>query len=316
MPALENQADLDRLAESGYRIKLFSRIGDYKTQRDILRKVKTGLGSSASQLEMSGGLAENLQKVGRLVLDGLFAPSSGLGVCERNPQEEYSRLASLGLESLTRGEELFLVAPVCPDYLQGKQYKLGGGVGYVAAKLLNRLESVQELFGKNGMKMRMQIHMADVESGDQEILRASGESRESFLAKTNQSMLAIASEVEKRGLENVEVVSMIEAFDRFGINYYEMQSVKAEQIKIDGSKKVRKVLEGLTTERTKNGDVFGIDGQTLMSMISSELGGYAAYGELVDGNAVIVSADAMSAVPAYNFFRNGRNFNPVIQIRS
>ena len=49
-----------------------------------------------------------------------------------------------------------------------------------------------------------------------------------------------------------------------------------------------------------------------------ELADYSTYGDFINGQAVIFSSDAMSAVPAYNFLRTGHDgqaINPTIYLK-
>jgi len=60
----------------------------------------------------------------------------------------------------------------------------------------------------------------------------------------------------------------------------------------------------------------GLDGEAKILAAARELAGYGVYGEAIGPRALICSADAVSAVPGYNMFKeNRRMVSPVVFIK-
>jgi hypothetical protein len=106
---------------------------------------------------------------------------------------------------------------------------------------------------------------------------------------------------------------MTEAFNVKSMDYLQLQQDAIETIKSSTFKKIRKVVDQLLVERRESKDFEHISEERHAELVIAELAGYAAYGKLINGDAIILSPDAMSAVPAYHFgAENPRQFSPVL----
>lgn len=241
----------------------------------------------------------------------LRSPSIRAEYFQRNPKREISNLVDLLVNSRLSGESVEVVSPVCPDYDLGT-YKLNNGVGDTAIKALNYFREISTMFERYHFPLKLRIDVADVEAYDESILRATGESTNSFLSKVNRTTELIRQESRARVID-VQVEPMS---SRVGSGYIAGQLDNARSIAqaVDGPK--AKVRDLLYQERKRGGDFAGIDDLLARLLVCYELGGYAEYGRNVGGKAIIASPDASSAIPAYNFEANHpSNFSPVIYIR-
>jgi hypothetical protein len=106
---------------------------------------------------------------------------------------------------------------------------------------------------------------------------------------------------------------MTEAFKDKSMDYLQLQQDAIENIKSSTFKKIRTVVEKLLIERRESKDFENISEERHSELVIAELAGYAAYGKLINGDAIILSPDAMSAVPAYHFGAQGpKQFSPVL----
>jgi len=245
----------------------------------------------------------------------LFRPPPGLEFFQRFPKEEARQFNRLMEICRQENRPLPIVCPVCPDYLG--HYRLGDGAGKTAGKALNRVRDLQHFFKDRGLAIFIQIHLADVEALDPLILQLSGETAESFFDKTRQSREVIKQKIGRMDLESVVAVSsMAESFTQAGLDYISLLQENEAKIRVSDSRKVRRTKEALVTERQKLGDFDRLNPAQIEAMAITELANYSAYGDLVNGQAVILSPDALSAVPAYNFLRGGEKlFNPTIYVK-
>ena len=79
------------------------------------------------------------------------------------------------------------------------------------------------------------------------------------------------------------------------------------------------MLKLLVEERFRSEDYqdLGLSSeQEFLEAAAYEMAGYAIYGEVIGSDALICSPDAQSAVPAYNFLKEGkRTISPIAFIK-
>lgn len=309
LPELRTIAGFNALREAGYGFSNFDRPQNFKMQAEILDvAIKT---TSALTTEQ-----EIIKDTAYLVLDSLFAAPKGFEFFLRFPKEEVGMFCRLAVENRTNGLTIPMVAPVCPDY-RG-HYQLFDEVDDTAERVMNNLITLKDFFGKRNFPFRMQMHVADVEAFEPLILRASGETTESFLRKTSGSIAVTQARIYQLGLEGIiQCGSMLDAFSQAGVDYFALKKINTQEIMNNESKKVKRTIEALTTERVRLGDFDLVDQNNHKQMAAEELVHYAVYGDLIDGQAVILSPDTLSPMPAYNFLRNGKSklFNPTIYLK-
>jgi len=251
-----------------------------------------------------------------LVLDGLMAAPKGFEFFPRFPKEEVAQFCRLAGENRLNQSPIPIVCPVCPDYCG--HYQLSDGISNPAQSVLNKAAILKDFFGRRNSPFFIQMHMADVEAYEPLILTASGETTESFLKKTANSIISTREKIEELGLGGlIQIESMQAIFVAAELDYFELKRINAQKITVSESRKVRRVMERLMTERRRLGDFDLVDPANQPAMATEELADYATFGDLVAGRAVILSPDALSAVPAYNFLRGGQElFNPTIYLKT
>lgn len=296
--------------------------GFSRNTRPLVEKVDFGLNQLLLQIKYApAGFIESLEQVRTLAQNaaGLLQvlvdnPIDGSFLFQRNPKQEIPKMVDLLFDAKFNSDRVPIKAPVCPDYEPGT-YQLRGGIGETATKVLETYPYIRQLYAKYGFQTKLRIDVADVEAFDEAILQASHETTDSFLKKVDRTKTMIGLQTALSG--DIDVGTMGESFRQNGFDYHRAQERNAHAI-LEARDGVRaKVRESLIVERLKSGDLTGVPGVLAKSLISSELGGYAAYGESVGGSAIILSPDAMSAIPAYHFgiFRDDE-FSPVIYLRN
>jgi hypothetical protein len=184
-------------------------------------------------------------------------------------------------------------------------------------KGLDYSKKIHDFFINYGFNAFFEVHVADVEGLDPIILANTNETTESFFTKTNETIKKAQTEVINRGYQDfISIQSMQKAFDKAGMKYVEMQREIASQHDVPQSNKVNKDIINLINERTKVGDFNKLDIAAKHKTAVTELAGYAAYGKMIGGRAIILSPDAMSAIPAYHYSLNKQEqFSPVFYAR-
>lgn len=177
------------------------------------------------------------------------------------------------------------------------------------------LPRIDSIFNDNGISTEYYIHLADVEAEDQVLLEHTHETTETYYAKTRSTLSKIKDAVYNRGYDNVHVDSMNNFFSSCGIRYVDQQMHAADYIFSNLNMRVRSVLNNLIAERKRVGDFVGINPDQQLELVVAELAGYAAYGSVIAGKAIIISPDAMSATPAYNYFVSEKSINPVFYVK-
>lgn len=309
LPDLKTREGFDALQEAGYGFSDFDRPQNFKMQAEILDTAIKVASSLTAEPEIISDTAY-------LVLDGLIRPPKGFEFFPRFPKEEVTQFCQLAVESRLNNLFLPITCPVCPDY-EDRGYAMSNGIGISMGRVFSHFETLKDFFSKRNFPFFINVHVADVEAFEPLILQASGETTESFLRKTAGSIAAIQARIHQLGLEQVmQCGSMLEAFSQAGIDYFALKEANAREIIKHGGKKVRKTMEALAAERVRLGDFDLVEQNNHKSMAAEELANYATYGDLVDGQAVILSPDTMSPMPAYNFLRGERKlFNPTIYLK-
>jgi len=262
-------------------------------------------------------LATIYQDVGNFLHKTVQNPIEGLDFFSRNPKREIPRFVDLLLQSRLSGDPIQMVFPTCPDYgLVG--YQLNDDIGVIGQKVLRALPTLCSFFEEHGFVLHARIDLADVEALDISILRATGETETSFLRKVGKTKDKIEAQIQSLSLgrNRVTVACMSQVFVDAGHDYSHDQISITPQIEgaLFGSQ--AKVRDQLIAERNHLGDFHGMDDSLQNLMVSNELAGYAAYGALIAGQAIIASPDAMSAIPAYHFsITKPEEFSPVIYIK-
>lgn len=299
----------DALREAGYSFSPFDSPRQFKVQAEILDVVI----KTISGLTTESGI---IRDTAFLVLDSLLEAPKGFEFFPRFPKEEAAQFCYLAAENRVSQAPIPIVCPVCPDY-RG-HYQLSDGISNPAQSVLNKAATLKEFFNKRNFPFFIQMHMADVEAYEPLILKASGETTESFLTKTANSIINTRKKIEELGLSGlIQIESMQAVFIAAGLDYFELKRTNAQKIKVSESRKVRRVTESLMTERRRLGDFDLVDPANQPAMAAEELADYATFGDLVAGRAVILSPDASSAIPAYNFLRGGQKlFNPTIYLKN
>ncbi len=325
LPSLNTVEELEQLEEQGYNVRrgLGSRIDPslIRTERDRMKIVNKSqitkakeFHSTVSDDEVSE--AYNAASIigAEIVLDFTLDAPVGISVCERNPKFELPLLASFGTIAAFDGVPVHFVVPCCPD---NDLYKLGSGLGRIVPKGLSASEMIHDRMSLFGIKSMFDIQLADVEASDPVLLRAMKETTESFLEKVSGTMDATRAEVDRMGAsEYMAVSSMQDAFNLRGINYLQTQSRAADAVIKTSNKGVKNTYNELLCEREKLRDFAGFDEKEKRDLVASELAGYAAYGEMVDGKSIILSPDAVSAVPAYHYLiTDKKGYSPVMYMR-
>lgn len=274
---------------------------------ELLIQIKNFPAGYIESLEQVVDATENILGLLKVLVDD---PIKGSLFFQRNPSLEIPRMVDLLIESKFDKVPFPIAAPVCPDY-QGN-YKLGTGVGKTAEKVLRTYPIIKNIFAKFDVDTKLRIDVADVEAYDSNILKASGETTESFLYKTNLTRESI----EHAANSNVEVITMNRLFRNSNFEYHKASSRNAYSILDASSGTKARVRDQLIQERQKAGDLELINSSDVAMLISFELGGYGAYGEYIAGSAAILSPDAMSAIPAYHFgVTRPEEFSPIIYIQ-
>ncbi len=264
--------------------------------------------------ETLGQLKEGIEQVGGLLHELIDKPIKGSLFFQYNPKKEIPRMTTLLFDAKFENRPVPIVAPVCPDYQRGT-YRLRDGVGETAGKVVETYPHIRNLFSKYDFRTKLRIDVADVEAFDESILQASGETTPTFLDKVERTKSAITERVE--GNPDIQVGTMREAFRKHSFDYKKIAERNASQIRLASRGSMASVRDQLIIERQKNGDLRDVKEPQVPSLICLELGGYAAYGEYVGGDAVILSPDAASAIPAYHFSTiDPEEFSPVIYLKN
>lgn len=255
--------------------------------------------------------------ISRFLHETVQNPIEGLDFFSRNPKQEVPRFVDLLLQSRLSGDPIQVVFPTCPDYA-GVGYQLKDDIGVIGQKVLRTLPILCSLFEEHGFVLNARIDLADVEVYDASILCATGETETSFLSKVEKTRNKIEAQIQSLSLgkNRVRVARMSQVFGDAGHDYAHDQLSISPQIAgaVFGSQ--AKVRDQLMAERNRLGDFAGIEDSLQKTMVSNELAGYAAYGNIIAGKAIIASPDAMSAIPAYHFSTvKPEEFSPVIYIK-
>ena len=312
LPDLRTSAGFDALREAGYGFSNFDRPQNFRKQAEILDEaIKT-----ASKLTAE---PEIISDTAYLVLDGLMAAPRGFEFFPRFPKEEVAQFCRLAIESRVNQIPLPIICPICPDFTHGIGYQLNDGIDTSGESVLANLDAFVQFFGKRGFVTKMEIHLADVEMFDQKVFEFSGETQEGFLVKTNRTIGRMREAVQSLGFENSVIVdSMMGILTASNFDYLNKKAANIKSIQEGNeSRKIRKTFEALVQERLRRSTAMGTITELDYSEIAiEELADYAAYGDFANGQAVILSSDASSAVPAYNFLRGGEKlFNPTIYLK-
>jgi hypothetical protein len=242
----------------------------------------------------------------------IVSPPGRLEVTPRNSKQELPQLAKLLLASQIKDEPVPVVVPVCPDT---NGYILSDGIGEIAPKGISYTAMLNQYLAKLGIASKTQIHVADVEGLDPVLLEHTGETIDSHFAKTTSTRLKAEDRVILGGHnEYITVGSMNDAFEDAGHSFLEVRQRAMAVIADSTDKRVKKVVAGLLAERIKLGNFDRFDDRERLDLVVTELASYAAYGTLIGGEAIILSPDAKSAVPAYHFLgnENGGGVSPVL----
>lgn len=311
LPDMKSNAGLQQLKELGYPIKDFTAPRHYQKQAELF---DTGIKAINTDSPII------FHDISHLLLDCLLRSPHGLEFFSRFPTEEIHQFCRLAVESRVHRAPFPVACPVCPDY-EERGYKMSNGVGIAMERVFARLDDLAQLFGSRNLPFSVEVHVADVEALEPLILRASGESEVSFLSKTEQTIAAITDKAKRLGLEKViQVKSMLGKFAESGLNYAVLKKENKRKIFLEREKrKIRKALDGLINERVRLGDYdtrVGTENYTVMA--AEELADYATYNDLINGRSVILSPDASSAMPAYNFLRGDeeKQFSSTIHVRN
>jgi len=326
LPDLRTVEDLEKLEGQGYELRRSDL--DFRTlnpERFASQRNLFGFFKRALAKEVGGFLADGLDitaeevevacvESSMLALELILNPPTGIEVCARNPKLELPQLARLLAQAKLFEQPFPFTVPCCPDT---NQYGLGDGIGDVVPKGLDYCDAVRKLFASHGFDAYFDVQVADVEGLDPVILANSGETTESHFAKTGETIRKAQAEVEKRGHDDFIVVrSMQTAFTDKGMEYRAAQALAVERIADSQDRKVNKTIEGLLSERVRLGNFDCFDAETRRELVIAELAGYAAYGAMANGSAVILSPDAMSAIPAYHYsLDKPEQYSPVFYAR-
>ncbi len=320
MPNLKSEQDREKLSLSGIRFSEHENALSLQPKNDILNRAIEEALHLVLSLEPHLGTKclDNLSNICEdtclLILDLLQNQLPAIDPLRHYPLDEYSSLARHCIYSRVHGLPLSLVSPVCPDY--SERYQLDQGIGSAAQKLLAVLHDVSILFSKRNFDFHLKIHLADVEAFDPNILKATCETHASFLLKLEATALKIKEEVRNIGFsDRVEVTSMNAFFEAHEISYSEELKRISELLLTCNKKKVVNTLNQLYLERKKQKDIDLMQEELARSMVVNELAGYTVYGNTVQSNSVILSPDALSALPAYNFLKHPEDISPVIFIK-
>lgn len=316
LPSLTSEDEIERLRSKGYFINEYVFLRNLQPQRDMLKIVnKTILEESLSifsnnfDVEVRKDILQSCQDSSFLILDLLLNPPEKIDVCSRNPKREYPRIAKMLMNYRIFHHSVPFVVPVCPDYFH---YQLRDGIGSVGLKALRSIDLLTNYFHDRGFRTQFSIHVADVEGLDPAILEASGETTETHFYKTTETRRKLQEEVHQRGMHNVSVLSMNQEFISNDLNYLDYQEMYTDSIMSSDRKNIQRSIELLIAERNRLHNFEGMTQEMMRTMASRELAGYATYGDLIHGRAIILSPDAMSAIPAYHFGNSDiHQFTPV-----
>lgn len=261
-------------------------------------------------------LSNIVDDVGGLLGELVSNKIQGSEFAQRNPKKEIPRLVDLLLKSRFSAEPVKICAPVCPDD-SGIGYALQAGVGPTATKILGRIVEIRDIFTRYYFNVNFEIDLADVEAEDPYILSITGENPEYRLAQIEKTYGAISHEIRSMGLNHFVTVGMMsDRFSRIGESYRVNQGEISRNLMHSGNPEHQRVIDLLLKERLRIGDLKGVDKDLQQLVVVGELAGYAAYGRVLAGDAIIASPDAMSAIPAYHFaVRGAEDYCPVIYIK-
>lgn len=320
LPQMRTTEDFEAIESQGFNVR--SDFGVLQPRRFESDRVRLGFANRAIIKEATQLAASNTVRFSeaditaacidsaRLVLSLILAPPKGVDICTRNPKVEFPQLARGLLYSRLHEKAVPFVVPACPDT---NQYRLGDGLGEVVPKALSYCEQLQDYLDRQDFSAVFDVQVADVEGLDAVILENTGETSESHFAKTKATIEKARVRVDELGLTDVTVSSMQEQFVKRGLSYTEEQKQAAKTIDNSQEKRVRKTVDGLLEERVGLGNFARFDESVRRELVVSELAGYAAYGAMVGGEAVILSPDAMSAIPAYHFaVERPEKYSPVM----
>lgn len=250
-----------------------------------------------------------------IMLDLLFLGKSQLVCFEHAPAQQADSFAKMLFQSALLGADFPIVSPVCPDYGESG-YSLRNGMSATAKRSIDAFRTYQPLFTRHGVHPHLTIHLADTEAHDPLVLQATGETTTSFIQKLMGTRESIDQYVHEQKLDGAVTASSMEQYCRTrGIAYDAAIESEAETIEHTDHKRIRSVFERLKKDRKQNGDYHTIFGITPGKMVANELAGYSLYGKAVGGRAFIVSPDAKSAVPAYNFSTSTDSVNATAYIK-
>lgn len=309
LPELRTKVGFDALREAGYGFSPYDSPEQFKMQADILEVAIKTISGLTTEFSI-------VRDTAFLVLDSLMAAPKGFEFFPRFPKEEVAQFCRLAVENRLNQSPIPIVCPVCPDYCG--YYQLLDGISNPTQSVLNKAAILKDFFGRRNFPFFIQMHMADVEAYEPLILKASRETTKSFLKKTANSIISTREKIEELGLSGlIQIESMQVIFVAAGLDYFELKRTNAQKIKVSESRKVRRVMESLMTERRRLGDFDLVDPANQPVMAVEELANYSAYGDLINGQAVILSPDTLSPIPAYNFLRSGQElFNPTIYLKN
>ena len=314
LPDLKTSAGFDALREVGYGFNNFDRPQNFKMQAEI---VDLAIKSAGSLTAKPGIVIDTAY----LVLDSLLNAPRGFEFFSRFPKEEVIQFCRLAVASREQQLPLPVVCPVCPDFTHGLGYQLNDGIDTSGELILANLDPLLGFFSKRSFGIQIDIHLADVEMFDQKVFEFSGETQEEFLAKTNRTIEKMRDVIQSLGLKEVVTVgSMMGIMATSNFSYLNRKATNVDGIKREKtSKKIRKTHEALVQERLRLSTAIGTITETDYSEIATEeLADYSTYGDFINGQAVILSSDARSAVPAYNFLRtrhDEKTINPTIYLK-
>lgn len=314
LPDLRTEAGFAALREADYGLSGFDTPRQFKMQAEILDVAII----TASALTNEPAI---ISDTAFLILDSLFKPpTKGFEFFPRYPKEEVAQFCRLAVASRENGLLIPVICPVCPDYPERGVAVIGDGIGYAARRVLDNLTGFFEFFRAKNLGINLQILVADVEVLNPIMLNHSGATAEEFLTKTQMTQAKIRAEIERMGMSGVVTVSsMAEVLTAAGWDYLARHRESFNAIQTNQTRMVNRVKKSLMQERQELRNFNGFVGEETEAAVTAELADYAVFGDFIDGQAVILSPDAMSAVPAYNFLRSGKDkklVNPTIFLKN
>lgn len=312
LPSISTSEDIAEHRENGVNFGLlgeFAGVRALQPHRDKLRAVNDAIARTAESIATDSGVVEGSEQSIEIItasvtssmaaLNLIVDPPRPMEISPRNSKQEMPQLGRLLVESVASGKPLKVVVPCCPDT---DQYILGSGVGEIAPKGIDYCVRLQGYLEALGVASVYDIQIADVEGLDPVLLEHTGETIDTHFAKTKETTSKAEALAIVKGLDDVATVgSMNGAFEAKGLSFLELRERAIASIAGSQNKKVKKVVSDLLAERVKLGNFDRFGAEARYDLVVTELAAYAAFGAMVNGEAIILSPDAKSAVPAYHY---------------